>query len=272
MSNILTRTIWGALFVAIILSSFFVGGYAAAVVLAIFMLIGLAEFYRFFDKIEDVNPAKTIGLIGGFLLFLGMICPELMDYDLNFYLLFIPLTFLPLLYIVYSKTKNPLLDIAVTLFSWIYILLPFYFMFKIYAFEYGNQDQWVLIIGFFIMVWANDTFAYLSGRFFGKHKLFERISPKKTWEGAIGGFIFTIIFGLIYSFITNNEYTFWIVSAIIVSPTSVFGDLIESRFKRIVNVKDSGTIVPGHGGVLDRFDAAMYAAPFFYMLVTLFFS
>lgn len=270
MSNILVRTIWGALFVAIVLSSFIIGGYVAALVLALFMSLGLLEFYRFFDNIEDINPIKSIGLIGALVLFFGMTCSTLLDFNLN--LLFIPVIFSPFLLIVFSKSKNPILDVSILLFSWAYLLLPFYFMFEIYAFDHGEDFQWTYIVGFFLMVWANDTFAYLSGRFFGKNKLFERISPKKTWEGAIGGFIFTLLFGFGYATAIDGNSLFWIVSAILISPTSIFGDLIESRLKRIVNVKDSGTILPGHGGILDRFDAAMYASPFFYFLLLLFFS
>lgn len=270
MSNILVRTIWGALFVAIVLSSFIIGGYVAAFVLAVFMSLGLLEFYRFFDHIEEINSMKSIGLAGALILFCGAILSKTLDFNLT--LLFIPVLFSPFLLIIFSKSKNPLTDVSILLFSWVYLLFPFYFMYEIYAFNHEKAYQWIYIVGFFLMVWANDTFAYLSGRFFGKNKLFERISPKKTWEGAIGGFIFTLLFGAGYALVINDNIMFWIISALVISPTSILGDLIESRLKRIVDVKDSGTILPGHGGVLDRFDAAMFAAPFFYFLLILFLS
>ena len=123
----------------------------------------------------------------------------------------------------------------------------------------------------FLLIWTNDTFAYLSGRFFGKTKLFERISPKKTWEGTIGGIIFTIIVGISISYWTI-EYNmfFWVFAALLIAPCSIFGDLLESLFKRSLNIKDSGNILPGHGGILDRFDAAIFAIPFFYTLVIIY--
>jgi phosphatidate cytidylyltransferase len=117
----------------------------------------------------------------------------------------------------------------------------------------------------FLLIWTNDTFAYFSGRAFGKRKLFERISPKKTWEGTIGGILFTLLLGFIIgAYINKGEVLFWMVSALIIAPGAIFGDLLESLFKRSLNIKDSGKILPGHGGVLDRFDAALFTIPFFY--------
>ncbi|MFA5575014.1 MAG: phosphatidate cytidylyltransferase [Brumimicrobium sp.] len=273
MSNILTRTIYGGLFIALVMGAFLLGEYVSAVALGGFMILGLLEFYKFFSEIENpqVKPVKFIGLFGGIILFSTLIVLEVTQYDFDILLVLIPLFFLPLFSIVFSREENPLLNLTVTFFSWIYILLPFYIMFKIYLFESDVTFQWTYVIGFFILVWSNDTFAYLSGRFFGKHKFFERISPKKTWEGAIGGFLMTIVFGIIYTSLFDKDYLFWITAAIFVSPVSILGDLIESRFKRLYNIKDSGTILPGHGGVLDRFDASLYAAPFFYLLLVMYF-
>ncbi len=110
----------------------------------------------------------------------------------------------------------------------------------------------------------NDTFAYLSGRIAGKTKLIERISPNKTWEGTIGGIIFTILAGIAVGYLFDSEHIlFWIVSAIIIAPCAILGDLIESLFKRNLDVKDTGNIMPGHGGILDRFDATFLVVPFF---------
>jgi phosphatidate cytidylyltransferase len=128
-----------------------------------------------------------------------------------------------------------------------------------------NESDLPNVVGMYILIWTNDTFAYLTGRMFGKTKLFERISPKKTWEGTIGGVFVTLIFGFIIgAFINKGEELFWIISAMIIAPCAIYGDLLESLFKRSLNIKDSGTILPGHGGILDRFDAALFAIPFFY--------
>jgi phosphatidate cytidylyltransferase len=125
-----------------------------------------------------------------------------------------------------------------------------------------------LLVGFFVLIWGNDTFAYLSGMAFGKHKLFERISPKKTWEGAIGGGLFSVVAAIVLSFFFEelNVYE-WMGFALTIIIFGSFGDLFESLIKRSVGIKDSGTIMPGHGGILDRFDSILMAAPFAYIYI-----
>lgn len=126
-----------------------------------------------------------------------------------------------------------------------------------------------IIIGIFILIWTNDTFAYLVGKSVGKHKLFERISPKKTIEGFIGGMIFAIIAGIIISqyYVTQFSFAVWMFIAVIVSVFGTVGDLVESKFKRLANVKDSGSIMPGHGGIYDRLDSIIFVAPFVLLLL-----
>lgn len=128
-----------------------------------------------------------------------------------------------------------------------------------------------LIIGIFILIWVNDSFAYLVGRSFGKHKLFERVSPKKTIEGFIGGFVFALIASY-FLFLYSNELTLlqWVVLAVVVVIAGTLGDLVESKFKRMAGVKDSGAILPGHGGLLDRLDSLVFAAPFAYLTLQIF--
>ena len=135
-----------------------------------------------------------------------------------------------------------------------------------------NQFEPIAIIGVFILIWVNDTFAYLVGKKWGKNKLFEAVSPKKTIEGFIGGLFFTIIFAFILS-ISFLFFTFenWIIIAIIVSVFGTVGDLLESKLKRIAKVKDSGKIMPGHGGLLDRLDSVIFVAPFVYLYLILFY-
>ena len=131
-------------------------------------------------------------------------------------------------------------------------------------FNKSIERDFPLLAGMFILIWMNDTFAYLSGRFFGKTKLIERISPNKTWEGTIGGVLFTIAAGVAIGLLFDKEQVlFWVISAAIIAPAAGVGDLLESLFKRNMNVKDSGNILPGHGGILDRFDATLFASPFF---------
>lgn len=152
-----------------------------------------------------------------------------------------------------------------------YVILPFLFITKI---SFG-QDSYnnKIIIGLFILIWTNDTFAYLVGKTFGKHKLFERISPKKTIEGFVGGLIFAMIAGIAISrFLINPHPSFlpkslliWTTIAVLVSFMGTLGDLVESKFKRLAGVKDSGNIMPGHGGMLDRLDSIIFVAPFIFL-------
>jgi phosphatidate cytidylyltransferase len=145
-----------------------------------------------------------------------------------------------------------------------YIILPFIFIVKITTFQ-GFEPT--LIICIFILFWTNDTFAYIVGKSIGKHKLFEAISPKKTVEGFIGGMLFAVIIAFViahYYFLRTTF--FWITTSLIISFFGTIGDLVESKFKRIALVKDSGHIMPGHGGLLDRLDSVIFAAPFLFLL------
>ncbi|MCC9074243.1 phosphatidate cytidylyltransferase [Flavobacterium sp. F-65] len=152
-----------------------------------------------------------------------------------------------------------------------YITLPFIFITKI---SFGVKDyNPKIIIGLFILIWTNDTFAYLVGKSIGKHKLFERISPKKTIEGFLGGVVFACFAGFLISKLyikpnpnfSDKSILIWTIIALIVGVFGTIGDLIESKFKRIAGVKDSGTIMPGHGGVLDRLDSVIFVAPIVFL-------
>lgn len=161
-----------------------------------------------------------------------------------------------------EKEANPILNIALLVFGIIYVVIPFYLAVDL---NLRNTSYMPRVVGMFLLIWTNDTFAYLTGRLIGKTKLFERISPNKTWEGTIGGVLFTLLFAyIIGKYINEGETFFWMISAVIIIPGAIFGDLLESLFKRSLNLKDTGNILPGHGGILDRFDAALFTIPFFY--------
>ncbi|MDR2887308.1 MAG: phosphatidate cytidylyltransferase [Bacteroidales bacterium] len=181
---------------------------------------------------------------------------------------------------LYNKNKKPFDSLAHTFFPVFYTGLPFY-LFPFAAFSHTGLSSLLpysgeafspgIIIGFFILIWANDTGAYLAGRIFGRHKLFERISPRKTWEGFIGGLIFTVVASwLLSGWLGVVSGFYWAVIAVIVSTAGTYGDLVESMLKRSVGVKDSGNIMPGHGGFLDRFDSAIAAFPAIYLFILLF--
>lgn len=156
-----------------------------------------------------------------------------------------------------------------------YVILPFLFITTISFGEKGYNSK--IIIGLFILIWTNDTFAYLVGKTFGKHKLYERISPKKTVEGFIGGVVFAVLAGILISLFLirpNPEFLstsilIWVIFALLVGFMGTLGDLIESKFKRLAGVKDSGAIMPGHGGMLDRLDSIIFVAPFIFLFYKL---
>ena len=134
---------------------------------------------------------------------------------------------------------------------------------------FNNQSQ-ITMIGLLCIIWASDTFAYLTGKAFGKHKLFERISPKKTIEGFLGGLVGAMIIATTISYSSARPLWQWLVLAVILVVTGTLGDLVESSFKRAAKVKDSGTILPGHGGLLDRLDSLIFASPFAYLTLLIF--
>jgi len=153
-----------------------------------------------------------------------------------------------------------------------FILTTFYlasaFVFLILIAHFHEEYNPYILLGTFILVWTNDTFAFLVGKKFGKQKLFEKISPKKTVEGFLGGLFFSCIASyFIATFAQTLSFTSWLVLSIIISVFGTLGDLIESKFKRQANVKDSGAIMPGHGGLLDRLDSIVLAAPFIYLFL-----
>ena len=167
---------------------------------------------------------------------------------------------LPFLVELFKKNPKPFRNIALTFLSIIYITLPITLL-HFLAFKDGQFGA-LPVLYFFILVWVNDSGAYLVGVSMGKHKLYERISPKKTIEGFAGGIAFNLAAAyLIHNYSQIGNLWIWLVAALVISVAGTAGDLIESMLKRSLNVKDSGTFLPGHGGILDRFDAALFTAP-----------
>lgn len=165
---------------------------------------------------------------------------------------------------LYNRTKTTVRPLLAYLFLAGYIVIPFILLQKIPIVR--GEFVPMVIIGIFILIWTNDTFAYIIGKSIGKTKLFERISPNKTVEGFIGGLVFTMLAGILLTeFYFLQERSTWLITAIIISIFGTLGDLIESKFKRMAGVKDSGTIMPGHGGILDRLDSIIFAAPIIFL-------
>ncbi|MEY3237100.1 MAG: hypothetical protein RI883_1201 [Bacteroidota bacterium] len=262
MNNLIQRSITGAVFAFVVLGSIIWDPYAQAIVFSVFMVLGLLEFYNLFSKHTFVQVSKEIGIFIGLFIF-SLLVGVSLEWLPQISILFIfPLFFTLILAEMWRKKKHPLINISVLVFGIIYVVIPFFLTIDL---NLRNTTYLPNVVGMYLLIWTNDTFAYFSGRLFGKTKLFERISPKKTWEGTIGGIIFTLVLGyIIGAYINEGDEMFWMISALIIAPCAIFGDLLESLFKRSLDIKDSGNILPGHGGILDRFDAALFAIPFFY--------
>jgi phosphatidate cytidylyltransferase len=243
-------------------------------------MLGLWEFYSLFET-KKIHPQKIFGLFIGALLFIIFAFAGLKHIHQAFFLI-VPLWLTIFIYELLRKDEfsqsieNPFENIVTTILGHIYIIFPFNFILFFGSFSeksgsFADIYNHELIFGFFFLVWANDTFAYLVGVAIGRTKLFERISPKKTWEGTIGGVFCTQGIAYVISiYFTGFAPVHWHAVALIVSVFGTLGDLVESMFKRSLGVKDSGTILPGHGGILDRFDGVLLAAPFVMAYLLLF--
>lgn len=276
MSNFWTRTITGVSMVFILLAALWFSGWVFAFIFLIITILGLWEFYGLITN-ENCQPQKFYGTFAGALLYIAtaLICltPGSQNIGEHPWLAFIPFVIpVPLFFIsfiieIYRKKPNPLINIATTTLGFSYIALPFslliYFTRPDVLHFHGMP---VILAGYFAFTWIYDTAAYLYGKPFGKHKFFERISPKKTWEGTIAGAIVTLVaaFGL-HILVPDLPLYDWLALACMVVFFGTHGDLVESLLKRSLNIKDSGTILPGHGGILDRFDTMFISAPFVFL-------
>lgn len=237
------------------------------------ILVGsLFEFYRLSLK-SRVRPQMFLGVGLGLLLFVSTFlhASGKVDLPIMFYA-FIPLSMGVFIVELYRNHSRPFTNIAYTLLGIIYIAGPLSLMNYIgFTPTIGGAIyDFRLILGFFFLLWANDTGAYLVGMSIGKHRLFPRISPKKSWEGFFGGIAVSMGVGAVLAhFFNDYSLHVWIVMAVLISISGVFGDLIESMYKRSLQVKDSGNIMPGHGGFLDRFDAVFFASPIVFVYLQL---
>jgi len=270
MNNLIQRIITGILFGVLVLGSAFLGPIYQTVIFGIFMVIGLWEYYRMCSQSELLNISMWVGMFAGITTFLILTGVQFEFIPIGSYVLVMPILFSIMVVELWKNHPQPIMNIAVTLLGIIYVVIPIYISVLL-----GSSSKHLLpnVVGMLFLIWTNDTMAYFIGKTWGKRKLFERISPKKTWEGTIGGLFFTLIIGFIIGTYINQGLTFfWLIAALIVGPSAILGDLIESLFKRNLAIKDSGNLLPGHGGVLDRFDAALFSIPFFYCWYILYFN
>ncbi|MFN3556419.1 MAG: phosphatidate cytidylyltransferase [Bacteroidales bacterium] len=270
MSNLVTRTLTGIVIVLLIIVSVVFSPYTFTGLFLVVTILGLWEFYSMLERV-NITPNKVLGTLAGSFLFLSnaLIALELAPVEIllfNFLLLF-----LVFLLELYRNLPNPFTNVAFTFFGLLYVAVPFALL--NYLPNPGFRPDtynYTIVLGLFFLVWVNESGAYLVGSSIGRTKLFERVSPKKTWEGTTGGGILCLITAWILGiFYTDLRALDWMVVGGMVVVFSTYGDLFESLFKRSINAKDSGRLLPGHGGILDRFDGLIMATPFVFVYLML---
>lgn len=278
MGEFWKRTIFGFLFVVVVIGCIILGGFYAVLMLAAVVGVGSAEIANLYPhekgkSLSNIVTAMSIMLY----VFLSLYSQNPDSIETRIFVL--PIFFnIPLLIALFSKKHNYVEVVGSSWLSMIFVALPCGIMTMFYNETLMGTDQgWVLLIFAFLLIWVNDIFAYLTGVSIGRHKLCPRISPKKTIEGSIGGAVFTMLFAYVLNRFVLNVFFFdnymsdievlFLALGVVVFGT--LGDLTESMMKRHAGVKDSGNIIPGHGGILDRFDATFMAMPFVFLYLNL---
>lgn len=258
MNSTLTRAISGAVYIVLLISATFYSSNSFLLFFGILLLIAVSEFCKLVNLRNIVPMLIAVGLF--------ILCNLSYTIKTNDILILLAtlLVSVKAIFFLFDKKNKPVDSLSKYVYLIGYLILPFVLITKIPFVENSYNPN--IILSIFILIWVNDTFAFLVGKTFGKHKLFEKVSPKKTIEGFVGGFIFSIVAGIILAqFLMLQSYIHWIFIAVLASVFGTLGDLVESKFKRIANVKDSGTIMPGHGGVLDRLDSIIFVAPIVFL-------
>jgi len=279
LKDLITRTLTGIFIVVIFLGGIILHPVTFFLVQLIVMAGSLFEYYRMVEN-GELRPYKTTGIITGIIMYVVSSAGASGAASAEWFLvLILPVTGI-MISELYGNSSRPFDSIAHTLTGLVYIALPW----SLIPFMSFNTDSIGTmlnhsiegfspgaLIGMVALLWANDTGAYLVGVTIGRHRLFERISPKKSWEGFFGGLAASVgVAFLVDGWLAITSLQGWIIVAILVSVGGTFGDLVESMLKRSMGIKDSGSIMPGHGGFLDRFDSILFAWPLMFLFITFF--
>lgn len=277
MKNLITRTIFGILFVVVMVGGMVWRPDTFILLFAVITGMTVWEFTSLLNQRKDIQVNRFISTVAAVYLHLATAawCVGMADGFIAYVPYVITMVYL-LVSELYLKQPNPIANWACTMLAQMYIAMPFA-MVNILAFRINNTGEpaynWMLPLSIFIFLWTNDTGAYCTGSLFGRHKLFPRVSPGKSWEGSIGGAILVVAAAAAIAWFDNVEVadkdmppallsmTVWIGLGLVVVVFGTWGDLVESLFKRTLGIKDSGNILPGHGGMLDRFDSSLLAIP-----------
>jgi len=268
-SNLTQRIITGLLGSAGVILGVWYSEWSYFAIFFFICIMTLREFYALIG-LDGMVPQKLFGTMSGMVVFCLSFFIERGDVSYRYYFLIFPLVSCVYMIKLYKKfERKPFTNIAFTFLGIFYVAVPFALL-NIAAFEEGHYN-FEIIWGSLFILWATDTGAYFAGTYFGKRKLFERISPKKSWEGAVGGAALALIFAYgISTFFHTLPVWQWMCVGVIIVVGGVFGDLVESLLKRSIEIKDSGDTLPGHGGFLDRFDGLLISAPFIVAFLEIF--
>ena len=278
MKNLMVRTLSGLVLVAVFVGAVLGSQWSFGALLLLILVGGQTEFYKLARE-TGLSPQRWMGLAVGVLLFaLNFIVFRQFSRSVTdeaggavlYLLLYIGLL-LPTLFVceLFRRSATPLAHLGATLLGVLYVAVPLSLL--LYVPVLAGDGVWrpETVLCYIFIIWANDVFAYLVGMTFGRHRLCERLSPKKSWEGFFGGLAGAVATGLAAAYALDANYWVWGGLALVASLSGVAGDLVESMFKREAGVKDSGQVIPGHGGVLDRFDALLLSAPYVFLYLLL---
>lgn len=256
--------------VAIILASLIYSEWAYFAVFGIILAFTQMEFYKL-SGLDGMLPLKSFGTFIGLMVFALTFLEEMKLIPIKYYFLVFPLISIIFFIKLYRKAdKKPFTGIAYTILGIFYVAIPFSLL-TVVAFSVDNTFHYEIVMGSLFILWASDSGAYFAGTKFGKTKLFERVSPKKSWEGSLGGAAAALAVTYIISlnFVVLAPWQWFSIAAIIII-AGTYGDLIESLFKRSIDIKDSGKGLPGHGGFMDRFDGLLLSSPFIVAFLKIF--
>lgn len=259
MSEVVKRTLSGILYIALLVGAILFSKNTFLALFAFFFIVAVYEFCQLY-QINKISGFGWSIILASSFFFTDNLSTN------SIYLVVLPFS----VFLIFDLLKNNPSKKPTIILKYLhltgYVVLPFLIITQL---PYSNQTYTpLLLLSIFIMIWCNDTFAYICGKLLGKHKLYEKISPKKTIEGFVGGLIFTQIAAFIIFKYTNIQASlpFWMLIGLGISVIGTIGDLVESKYKRQAGVKDSGSIMPGHGGILDRLDSILFAAPFLFLI------
>ncbi|MBR5512104.1 MAG: phosphatidate cytidylyltransferase [Bacteroidaceae bacterium] len=261
MKKLLVRVATGAVFGVVLLACILYNNISFGALFALVTCLAVNEFCNLVHEYKKTTFSTPVAVVGGLYLFLAFF---MMDKVAEPFMLFVPYLILIAFALVrelYKKADSPLDNMAYFALSQLYAALPFALLNILSTFGPGAYN-YIMPLSIFIFLWCSDSGAYFVGSAIGRHRLFERISPKKSWEGSIGGGVLALVAAYVLSlFYPTLGAIEWMGMAAVVVVTGTWGDLIESCMKREMGIKDSGNILPGHGGILDRFDSAILAIP-----------